>query len=264
MRGPVIAGGGGVVGIIVVLLITLLGGNPSDVPTNSIGGSNPSSDLAASCQTGADANQREDCRIVGVINSIQAYWSEHVDGYRNAQTVFFTDGVNTGCGGASSAVGPFYCQNDRTVYIDLGFYQQLRDDFGAKGGPFAEAYVIAHEYGHHVENVLGVFARHRSDGRAGEQGTSVRLELQADCLAGRWAQGAVATGFIEDLSRQDIADGLDAAAAVGDDRIQEKVNGQVDPESFTHGSAAQRQKWFMKGYEGTSNEACDTFAVSSV
>ncbi len=217
-----------------------------------------------SCTTGEDANQRDDCRIVGVINSVQEFWQSELDGYRAAKTVFFTNGVNTGCGNASSAVGPFYCPLDQQIYIDLGFYDELRSRFGASGGPFAEAYVIAHEYGHHVENLIGVLERGRS-GDTGPQSSAVRVELMADCLAGLWAQGAVETGYIEELTDADIRDGLDAASAIGDDRIQEQMQGQVNPESWTHGSSEQRQTWFLKGYrQASSVRGCDTFGSSEV
>ncbi len=262
MGGPVGlgVGGGGIIGII-YLIVTLLGNGGGGATLPAIGGSNE--DLGAECQTGADANQSQDCRIVGVINSLQEFWSNSLDGYERANTVFFEGGVQTGCGAASSDVGPFYCPLDRQVYIDLGFYDDLRTRFGAQGGPFAEAYVIAHEYGHHVENLLGYLERGR-DGRTGPQSGAVRVELMADCLAGLWAGNALETGFIEELTDADIRDGLDAAAAVGDDRIQQQIQGQVSPESFTHGSAAQRQEWFSRGFEAGSFSACDTFAVRTV
>jgi predicted metalloprotease len=256
---PIAVGGGGVIGI-VVLLLSLLTNGGGGLGGLELGGENPDSDLSEECQTGADANQRDDCRIVGVVNSVQEHWRDNLEGYREATTVFFTQATNTGCGQASSAVGPFYCPVDQTVYIDLGFYDDLRSRFGAQGGPFAEAYVIAHEYGHHVENLLGLLERSQQ-GATGPESGAVRLELMADCLAGVWARGATDTGFIEELTESDIRDGLDAAAAVGDDRIQERVQGRVDPEAWTHGSAQQRQQWFVNGYRGGSIEDCDTFAA---
>ena len=259
--GPLAVGGGGIIGLIVLVFSLLNGGGGGDLPAPSSGG--PTSDLSAECRTGEDANQREDCRIVGVVNSVQAFWEQRLPGYQRASTVFFSGGTNTGCGSATSAVGPFYCPSDGKVYIDLGFYDDLRSRFGARGGVFAEAYVIAHEYGHHVENLRGVLERGRSR-ETGPQSPGVRVELQADCLAGMWARGAVDTGFIEELTEVDIQDGLDAAAAIGDDRIQEQAQGQVSPESWTHGSSQQRQKWFLTGYRSTEISACDTFAARTV
>ncbi len=190
-------------------------------------------ELAQNCQTGDDANQSQDCRIVAVVNSVQEYWSGAVSGYRPADTVLFEGQVSTGCGGASSAVGPF-----------------------------AEAYVIAHEYGHHVQNLLGTNDR---VGRAqGPESGSVRLELRADCFAGVWAANAIETGLISELTDRDIKIGLDAAASVGDDRIQEQTTGRVDPESWTHGSASQRQEWFTRGYRRGSDESCNTFADNAL
>ncbi len=269
MGGPAAIGGGGIIGLI-ILVITLLnngGGGSSGLPSIDLGtganGAAEANDLSGTCRSGADANQREDCRIVAVINSVQSYWASHMDGYEKVQTVFFTGGTSTGCGSATSDVGPFYCPVDSTAYIDLAFYDDLRGRFGASGGPFAEAYVIAHEYGHHVQHLRGVLERSQ-DGTTGPSSSSVRTELMADCLAGQWAAGAVATGFIEELTDADITDGLDAAAAVGDDRIQEAVQGRVDPESFTHGTAEQRQRWFLNGFHSSEEAACDTFAASSL
>ena len=259
--GKGVAAGGGIIGIVAVLLTLFLGGDPSQITAalngQSVGAEQPVNDLSQECQTGADANARDDCRIIGYVNSVQAYWGQAIQGYQLAPTTFFTEGVDTGCGYATSAVGPFYCPNDGSVYIDLGFFDELQSRFGAEGGPFAEAYVIAHEYGHHIQNLMGTL---QSAGQgAGAEGASVRTELQADCFAGVWANHAVATGYLEPITGPQVAQALDAAAAVGDDRIQEQMQGRVNPESWTHGSSAQRQTWFRVGLDGGDPNTCDTF-----
>ena len=263
-RGLAVGGGAGT--IIVVLVLALLGVNvtgggsgssPVSLGKPDSSSSGAPSDLSTACKTGSDANQREDCRIVGVVNSVQKYWSDQVQGYREAPTRFFTGQTDTGCGAATADVGPFYCPNDQTVYIDLGFYDELRSRFGARGGPFAEAYVIAHEYGHHVQHLLRTDEKVGND-REGETSGSVRLELQADCYAGVWASTVYAEG---DLQPGDLQEAFTASEAVGDDRLQRQATGHVNPDTFTHGTSEQRRSWFTTGYRSKDPAACDTFSA---
>jgi len=270
--GLALGGGGlGLAGIVVYLLFALLSGGGGGLgqleplQDQRVGRGDTPSEVSQECRTGQDANERQDCRIVAVVNSVQRFWDGVFERsnrrYQYVDTVFFTDRVQTGCGLASSQVGPFYCPRDHQVYIDLGFFDELESRFGASNGPFAQSYVIAHEYGHHVQSQLGVLERIGGDTQ-GPESRAVRSELQADCYAGVWAANAVETGLIEQLTQADVNEALDAANAIGDDRIQERTQGQANPETWTHGSSEQRRRWFSRGYEQGRPAACDTFSGS--
>ena len=263
-----VGGGGGLIGI-VVLVVALLGGPNLSGLFEGTAPAGPSEEVCAG-GTGADANENVDCRMKGAAASIEAYWTTvspdvGVD-YTPTEIVLFTGGVDTGCGQASSAVGPFYCPADQVIYIDTDFFAELRDRFGSSGGPLAEMYVVAHEWGHHIQTITGINSGLDLQD-TGPTSDSVRLELQADCFAGAWAGSASTTNdetgtpFLTTFTDQDLADALSAASAVGDDRIQESTQGQVSPESWTHGSSEQRQRWFTQGLE-QGPAACNTFEVS--
>ncbi|HSV39916.1 MAG TPA: neutral zinc metallopeptidase [Nocardioidaceae bacterium] len=263
--------GGGIGGIIVLILILVVSqcmGGGLDLPTGQVTPRSDNEPVSSTelteCRTGEDANNNPDCARLAVVNSIQGFWSEAIDGYREADTVMFSGSVSTGCGGATSAVGPFYCPPDQKVYLDTTFFKDmLEGQLGATGGDFAEAYVLAHEYGHHIQNLTGYMGKVRT--QQGPESDAVRLELQADCLGGLWANHATqvpdADGniLIQGLNEQDIAEAINAAQAVGDDRIQQKSGGRINPDQWTHGSADAREYWFRLGYRNGDFKACDTF-----
>ena len=278
MRLPIPTGGGGRIGVgtilIIILFVILTQCTGMNVPGTGGGDDTTGTTGTSECRTGADANASEDCAITLITNSVQNYWAQTYDQqvgqpYQDIKTIKFSGQTDSGCGVASSQMGPFYCPNDQRVYLDTGFMDDmLEGQLGAKGGTFALAYVIAHEYGHHVENLLGVLGKTRS--QQGPKSDSVKIELMADCLAGMWAGSAQETTdaegnrIIEDLTQDDIARAIDAAQAVGDDRIQKRTSGRVNPEAWTHGSAEQRVHWFNVGLKEGALEACNTFAAGAL
>jgi uncharacterized protein len=277
-----LAAGGGLGGLLLLILYMVFGGGlggeggEAAGPAWNFAGEQVSDPEGQSgttafphCQSGADANEHLDCRMVGTVNSVQGFWGTALDGYQEARTILFQDAVETGCGAANSQVGPFYCPLDEQVYMDISFFQQL-ERMGGDGGTLSQMYVVAHEYGHHVQNLIGVLGRAQQDPQGPESG-AVRVELQADCFAGVWVAHADGTrtgstdeAMLEPITQEQIDSALSAASAVGDDRIQEQMQGRVTPENWTHGSSAMRRHWFLTGYESGDPNACDTFAASDL
>ncbi len=272
-------GGGGLIGIVITVVIALVGGY---FGLNRSGGGSRSgvadnSQIKAECAQ-TTAIKQLDCRNTLYINSIQAFWTQAEpqffgQNYRPANTVFFKNQVRTACGAADSGTGPFYCPGDKKVYIDLSFYQLLADQLGAPG-EFAQPYVLAHEYGHHIQDLVGTEAKMRQAQQgasaADKNLLSVKLELQADCYAGVWAKNASGTKtakgnqIFKSLTVDDIQHGIETAGKIGDDTLQKRSGNNINPAEFTHGTSADRQKWFSSGYKSGSPKDCDTFAAGAV
>ena len=287
-RGGLALGGGGL-GLVAIVVIVLLnvfggggggGGGSAGTGNGALGqlaggngGTADNTDLARECRTGADANNNDDCAVVAIVNSVQSYWSQQLGRsgttYTQAPTVFFTGSTSTGCGTGSTGMGPFYCPTDQHVYIDLSFWNELKTTFGANDAVFTQAYVLAHEYGHHVQNLLGTNKRVGSG--TGPTSGSVRLELQADCYAGVWGNHASTTPgpdgqiLISGITQADLDNAIDTAGKIGDDYIQTNIAGRTaDPASYTHGTSAQRRKWFSTGYSTGNPAACNTFDTNNL
>ncbi|MCJ7827220.1 MAG: neutral zinc metallopeptidase [Demequinaceae bacterium] len=269
--------GGGLGGVILLVVAMLFGFDLSSLGFGTDTGSSVTAadpeiqaDFEAMCQSGTAANESSECRVVGAINSLDAYWSTAVPAagakFTYPGVVVFDSMTSTACGTASSQTGPFYCPSDQTIYIDTTFFDVLVQQFGSSDGPLAQMYVVAHEYGHHIQQLLGVF-NVADRGGAGADSDSVKVELMADCLAGVWANHAATTPgedgkpYLEPLTKQDVKDAIDAARSVGDDRIMEASQGYADPDNFTHGTSEQRAEYFLTGYRSGSPNSCDLFDV---
>jgi predicted metalloprotease len=263
-----IAVGGGA-SIIVIILAMLFGFDPSGL----LGASTGSGDTAAvnpvtECTRGSDVAKNRDCRWNAYMASIGSYWSgaPGFPGFQATSMTIFTDQVSTACGAATSQVGPFYCPVDAVIYIDTTFTATLLKQLGAKGGDAAEAYIVAHEYGHHIQNLIGTMAKAQSSTQTGAGSAAVRLELQADCYAGVWFRHSTddPNGAIKSVSQDDLDRIVDAAKAVGDDAIQKMQSGAVNPESWTHGSSIQRKHWLAIGFTSGDWRSCDTFSATNL
>jgi predicted metalloprotease len=269
--------GGGIGTTIVVIIIYLIVQFAGGGGGGGLGGATgpaETTDRYDRCLTGADANKSEDCARRAVELSLESYWAKVLPQQTGKQLTptqveTFTGGTSTGCGAASKDVGPFYCPTDQTIYLDTTFFKDvLEGQLGGRGGDFVEPYVIGHEFGHHIQNLLGTMGRVRT--QSGPTSDSVRLELQADCYAGMWTRGATGTtdskgvAIFESIDEGDITEALDAAKSVGDDRIQKQGGGDVNKEQWTHGSSEERMRWFTTGYNAKSIKECDTFSTNNL
>jgi len=256
-------------GLVVLIVALLLGINPDVLGGLGTTGAEPSQDESAyaQCRTTDDLERDRNCRFVAYTNSIQQYWAGAYSGYEQTSVNPFSGSTTTACGQATADVGPFYCPADQKVYLDLGFFDAILERrLGAWSTDAVEAYVIAHEIGHHVQNLLGTMDKVHANQGTGAGSPAVRLELQADCYAGAWFAHAADSpdSPIAEVTRSDLEEALASAQAIGDDRIQSKTQGRVTPESWTHGSAAQRQTWLTKGFSGGDPNKCDTFAAKDL
>lgn len=274
-RGVAVGGGVGLVGVAVFLIAQFTGVDLSAILSDPGTAVPEDVGTVAEC-TVEEANTTRECRLSATTYSLDTYWSEILPAsgvsFVAPGVRAFQDSVPTGCGQASASTGPFYCPPDEKIYLDLGFYDLLESQFGASGGPLAEMYVTAHEYGHHVQALTGVMDSADRQG-TGATSDSVRVELQADCFAGMWAGAAATTQrpdqepgvtFLAPITAEELAQALSAAEAVGDDHIQQQSGGGVNPHTWTHGSSEQRQRWFTVGYEQGDMAACDTFAATGL
>ncbi|MFD6166603.1 neutral zinc metallopeptidase [Oerskovia sp. NPDC060287] len=280
-KGPVIAGGG-IAAVLVAVVVALLNGGDLGSVLGAVGDQVQTTSTEDTGQqqfveecTVEQANTERECRLSATAQSLDAYWAEALPAqvgvaYVVPDVVSFPGSTQTACGAATSAVGPFYCPPDQTVYIDVSFFDELRDRFGSSGGSLAEEYVVAHEFGHHIEQLSGAMSSADRSG-TGPESDSVRIELMADCLAGMWAGNAATTidtdrgvPFLQEITPEELKDALSAASAVGDDRIQQSATGSVNPEAWTHGSSEQRQRWFMTGYDGGTFQDCNALEASTL
>ena len=272
-KGVAVGGGIGVIALIAVVVVNLLSGGGLDpaLIESALGGGTQSgsaesaAELQERCSTDEALTQYNDCYLIKVYNETDEVWSDEFAErgveYRPPRLAFFSGSVQTGCGPATAEVGPFYCPPDERIYFDLDFLLQLQQEFGATGR-YAQAYILAHEFGHHLQTLLGIerqvrAAQQQNPRQANE--LSIALELQADCLAGVWGRLANDNGNVT-ITDAELGQAQDAAAAVGDDRIQMQTQGRVNPESWTHGSAAEREQWYLAGYNAGDLDACDTFS----
>lgn len=275
----------GVVGIVIFLALQFFSGGGNTGGGSLFGqdstGSVSTQDIDAgqtgaaigTCNSDPNALERDDCRLALIVNSVNAFWEQYLPQatpqqipYRTGVTQLFTAGTTTACGQASSAIGPFYCPADEKIYIDMSFFSGQLKELGAANTTFVQAYVVAHEYGHHIQHILGILEQGQQMDQSGPTSGAVRIELMADCFAGVWTHHATGTTdssgiqIITEITDEDIQSGLQAATMIGDDHIQEQMQGQVRPESFTHGTSQQRYNWFKKGIDTGDLAQCDTFS----